>query len=185
MVVGAGAVEAAGATAVGGDTRATGAGTVVTVGDGADGIGTVAFGLPKVDVVDDFSALFGPPTWRGINRGCGARWTEVVWHDLAAEFRDATFSGYRYSRNARGLFSIVRRPQAPNTTLIPRLATAEGITLGSTLAAVRAVYTLHLAGAGKWHSDNRIVFVSDAQHSPAPLSSRIIEIKSPSTCGDF
>jgi hypothetical protein len=76
-------------------------------------------------------------------------------------------------------------PPAPVKPSFPKLATVRGITLESTLAALRAAYRLHLAGAGRWHSDNGLIFVSNAQHSPAPLSSRIIEIKTSGACGDF
>lgn len=149
---------------------------------GANGIGAVRFGLPKAQAVQELSTLFGTPTWRGVNSGCGPRWAEVVWgSDLAAEFTGSTFTGYRYAS------AIQRRlgsPPAPAKAATPRLATAKGITLGSTLAQVRSVYRLHLSGAGRWHSGN-LAFVSNAKHSPAPLSSRIIEIKTTSVCGDY
>ena len=151
---------------------------------GADGIGAARFGLPKAQAVDELSALFGAPTWRGVNHGCGPQWTEVAWDDLAAEFRQDRFSGYRYA-SARQLRGGLGSPPAPVKPSFPKLATVRGITLESTLAALRAAYRLHLAGAGRWHSDNGLIFVSNAQHSPAPLSSRIIEVKTSGACGDF
>jgi hypothetical protein len=146
----------------------------------ADGLGAVRFGTSKPHAVDHLRALFGTPNWRGINTGCGARWTEVVWGDLAAEFTGDVFTGYRYAS------AVLRRftERVPATTGFPRLATAEAITVGSTLSQVRSAYRLHLSGAGRWHSGS-LEFVSNAQHSPAPLTSRIIEIKTTSTCGDY
>jgi hypothetical protein len=148
---------------------------------GANGIGAVRFGLPKAQVVRELTTVFGAPIWRGVNTGCGPLWTEVVWDDLAAEFRGSTFTGYRYAP------AVQRRlgsPSVPGNTALPRLATANGITLGSTLGQLRSVYRLHLSGAGKWNSGS-LVFVSNAEHEPAPLSSRIIEIKTTGTCGDY
>lgn len=147
---------------------------------GADGIGNVRFGVPKAQAVQGLGTLFGTPTWRGVNTGCGQHWTEVVWGDLAAEFAGDTFTGYRYASAVVRRFTVHVRA----TTRFPRLATAKGIALGSTLRQARSVYRLHLSGAGRWHSGS-LVFVSNAQHSPAPLSSSIFEIKTTSTCGDF
>ena len=147
---------------------------------GATGIGAVRFGLPEAQAIQELSALVGAPTWRGVNSGCGPRWTEVVWGDLAAEFTGDRFTGYRYASAVVRRFTVRSRA----TTGLPRLATTNGITLRSTLRQVRSVYRLRWSAPGRWHSGN-LVFVSNAQHSPAPLSSRIIEIKTTSTCGDY
>jgi hypothetical protein len=151
---------------------------------GADGIGSVRFGLPKAEAVDELRAEFGPPTWRGINTACGPNWTEVTWDDLAAEFRLGKFCGYRYA-SARQIQSEFGSPKTPTRPGYPKLVTTKGITLERTLAALRAAYILHLAGAGRWHSNNGLIFVSNARHGPAPLSSRIREIKTSGACGDF
>jgi hypothetical protein len=151
----------------------------------ANGIGTVKFGAPKVQAISRLSAIFGAPDWRGTNTGCGAPWTEVVWDGIAAEFRGSTFTGYRYAsaNQTEGMFGAPRVPPSPG---FPRLTTAAGISLGSTLAQVRAAYpVLGLVGTDRHKTPNGIVFVDNAEHSPAPLSSRIVEIKTFSTCGDF
>lgn len=152
---------------------------------GPDGIGRVRFGLPKGRAVARLSVLFGPPTARGVNTGCGPRYTEVEWGDLVAEFRLKKFSGYRYIAGGYPL-TTPGSPRAPRRKAVfPRLATSGGITLESTLAQLRSAYPgLHLAGAGKWRLSRGLVFVDNAGHDPELLSNRIIEIKI-GTCGDF
>jgi hypothetical protein len=148
-----------------------------------NGIGSVRFGRSKGRVVASLTVLFGSPAWRGVNTGCGPLWTEVVWNGIAAEFRRNSFTGYRFASAAhiKGLFGAPRVAANPG---FPALATAKGITIGSTLGHLRSLYTLHLEGAGRWRSGS-LVFVSNARRDPAPLTSRIIEIKTMSTCGDF
>jgi hypothetical protein len=152
----------------------------------ASGVGAIKFGGPKAETVRQLSALFGAPNWRGINSGCGARWTEALWDGgLAAEFRGNTFTGYRYASasHIEGMFGAPHMPSSPG---FPRLTTATGIALGSTLAQVRAAYrVLRFVGTDRHKTPNGIVFVDNARRSPASLSSRIVEIKTANTCGDF
>jgi hypothetical protein len=152
---------------------------------GANGIGTVRFGASKARAVSRLSAIFGAPNWRGVNTACGPLWTEVVWNGIAAEFRGDTFTGYRYAaaNQIEGMFGV---PRVPSPGGFAGLTTAKGISLGSTLAQVRAAYpVLGLVGTDRHKASNGIVFVDNAEHSPASLSSRIIEIKTFNTCGDF
>jgi hypothetical protein len=159
------------------------AGTKRTADLRGDGIGTVRFGLSKAKAVAELSDLFGAPTWRGISTGCGARYTEVEWDDFAAEFRLNVFSGYRY---ATRLPQLLGAPRGSLSTVRPRLATAKGITVGSTLAQLHVVYgKLHWTGPDKRHASSGLFFVDDGTRSPDPPSSRIIEIKTTSTCGDY
>jgi hypothetical protein len=151
---------------------------------GAGGIGTVRFGLPKATTVSALSGLFGTPSARFMNSACGPRYTEVAWGELYAEFRLGKFSGYRYLRNGWPPQTYARRPPPPKV-VSPKLATARGITLGSTLAQVRAAYRpLQRVAADGWRSPNQLVFVDDAQRDPVPPTSHIIEIKT-KTCGAF
>jgi hypothetical protein len=150
----------------------------------ADGIGDVHFGLPKNRAVAELSALFGTPTARGINSGCGPRYTEVDWGDFAAEFRSGSFSGYRYLVGGYA-FSLRGAPRPTPKAVVPRLATATGVSLGSMLAELRAAYrSLSFVGTDRWRSTNGLVFTDDAEHDPEPPASRIVEIKI-GTCGDF
>lgn len=153
---------------------------------GPDGIVTVRFGLTKLKAVAELSNLFGAPSARGVNTGCAPRYTEVEWGDLVAEFRLSTFSGFRYTIGGWPLTTpgSPREPSPPKT-VIPRLVTSKGISLGSTLAQVRAAYrVLRFVGSDRWQSLNGLVFVDNAEHDPEPPSSRIVEIKI-GTCGGF
>ena len=174
------AVVAGAATVSAGGSAATGRAPALQ----ADGIGTVRFGLPKATAVSELSDLFGSPSARFVNSGCGPRYTEVAWGELYAEFRLGEFSGYRYLRDGWPPKTYAHRPPPPKV-VSPRIATAKGITLGSTLAQVRAAYRpLQRAGADWWRSPNHLVFVDDAERDPIPPTSRIIEIKT-GTCGAF
>ena len=148
-----------------------------------NGVGPVKFGLRKDRTVARLRSLFGAPSSQGVNTACGLRYTEVEWGDLVAEFRSKRFTGYRYRRGGYPLTT----PGSPHPSGRgrPRLATAAGITLGSTLRQLRAAYpTLRVAGASTWRAANGLVFVDNAKTDPTPPSSRIVEIKI-GTCGGF
>ena len=153
---------------------------------GPHGIGKTHFGLTKAATVAELSATFGPPDARGVNTGCSSRYTEVVWGDLAAEFRSSIFSGYRYMKGGYPITTPGSPHEAhPPKTPTPKLATATGISLGNTLAQVRAAYgKLGFVGTDRWRAPDGIVFYDNAMHDPEPPSSRIVEIKI-GTCGDF
>ena len=174
------ALVAGAATVSAGGSAATGPAPALQ----ADGIGTVRFGLPKATAVSELSELFGSPSARFVDSGCGPRYTEVAWGELYAEFRLGEFSGYRYLRDGWPPKTYAHRPPPPKV-VSPRIATSKGITLGSTLAQVRAAYRpLQRAGADWWRSSSHLVFVDNAEHDPVPPTSRIIEIKT-GTCGAF
>lgn len=136
---------------------------------GAHGIGSVHFGTPKAQAVAALTRALGRPSAREVSSGCGPRYSEVFWGDLEAEFRLGVFSGYRYLDRGQ----------------LPPMATARGITIGSTLAQVRAAYgRLDVVGTDRWRSTSGLIFYDDAMRDPVPPSSRIIEIKI-GTCGDY
>lgn len=152
---------------------------------GPSGIGSVRFELPKAQAVADFTALFGRPVARGVNTGCGSRYTEVVWGDLAVEFRSNRLSGYRYIVGGYPLKTPGSARARPPKTITPRLTTATGITLGSTLAETRAAYpALKRVGADWWRAPNGLLFADNADHDPVPPTAAIVEIKI-GTCGAF
>lgn len=165
---------------------AAGASTVRAAILQAHGIGAAQFQMPKVATVAQLTALFGAPSARGVNTGCGPRYSEVEWRDLVAEFRLGKFSGYRF---IEGGYPITT-PGSPRETsrakaVFPQLATARGISLGSTLAQLRAAYgVLHRVGADMWRSGNGLIFVDDGKRDPVPTTSHIVEIKI-GTCGGF
>jgi hypothetical protein len=146
------------------------------------GIGDVRFGLSKAQTVDELTALFGQPSRRFVNDGCGPRYTEVAWGHLFVEFRLGTFSGFRYIEGGwpprRAGAKIVRSDR-------PLLSTPSRVTLGSTLGALRAAYG-HLAfvGTDRWKAPEGLIFYDNAERDPEPASARIVEIKV-GTCGDF
>lgn len=147
-----------------------------------NGLGTVHFGALKPQAVSALSALLGAPTSRFVNSGCGPRYTEVAWEHLYVEFRLGRFSGYRYIEDG---WPPSRFGEKPKPSALPRLATARGITLESTLGEVRAAYgTLHLIGTDRWQAPNGLIFYDNATRDPPPPSSKIIEVKI-GTCGDF
>jgi hypothetical protein len=164
----------------------------VTAGVGATqpllterGLGEVRFGTDKTRAVTQLRSLLGKATSSGINTGCGSRFAEVAWHDFVAEFRGPRFMGYRYVRGGYPLRTASSpKPSSPGH-VSPKLKTAAGITLMTTLRELRAHYKgLQHIGTNKWQSRNGLVFVDNAKHDPEPPSSRIIEIKF-HTCGDF
>ena len=146
---------------------------------GPHGIGSVRFGLTKPTAVAELRVLFGAPTARGINTGCGPRYTEVEWHDLIAEFRLGRFTGYRYVLGGWPLTTTGSPRELVRTGLAPRLVTQAGVTLGTPLADARRDYgTLRFVGVDRWRADGLVLRASES--SPP----RIVEVKV-GTCGDF
>jgi hypothetical protein len=140
----------------------------------ADAIGGVHFGISRGQAVAELSTLLGRPSGSFVNGGCGARYSEVAWGHLYVEFRAGRLSGYRYLEDGwpPSRYGVQRRASD-----LPRLATAKHVTLGSTLAQVRAAYgRLLVIGTDRWATSDGLVF-SDAH-------GRIVEIKR-GTCGDF
>lgn len=163
------------------------------------GIGPVRFGLNKDTAVSRLSRLFGRPSRPFPNSGCGPRYSEVAWGHLYAEFRLGKFSGFRYMlgrwlpqhpANGGALQGLLvpkphARRRAHLALLYPRLATANGISLLSTLGQLRAAYgRLDLIGTDRWQTRDGLIFYTSANLQPPPASSRIVEIKF-GTCGDF
>ena len=152
-----------------------------------NGLGPVSFGSPKAQVVASLQRSLGAPNARGVNTGCGPRFSEVAWHDLVVEFRHDRFTGYRYVDGGWPIStpgSPRDRVAAGRTT--PHLETALGITLGSTLGAVRRAYgSLRRSGASQWSATDGLTFgESPAGVDPTSPTSRITEIKL-GTCGAF
>jgi hypothetical protein len=151
------------------------------------GVGAVRFGTAKPKTVTELSDLFGAPSARGLNTACGSRYTEVEWADFVAEFRSGRFSGFRFTKGGYPLTTAGSPQEAsPSRTVSPRLAVSTGVSLGSTVAELRAGYPgrLQRVGADVWRSADGLIFVDDAQRDPVPPTSRIVEIKI-GTCGAF
>ena len=148
------------------------------------GIAGVDFGLPRAKAVSELTRLLGRPSQVMVNSGCGPRFTEVGWGHLYVEFRDGKLAGFRYMETT---WLPQRRPPKPTPPSLvePKLATSNGISLGSTLGELRAAYgRLDLVGTDRWQTPDGLTFYDGAQRDPPAASSRIIEIKY-GTCGDF
>lgn len=152
---------------------------------GPKSVGPVALGLAKPKAVSELTSLFGTPNWSGVNHGCGSAFQEDEWGELAAEFHSGKFSGYRYA-SLSYLHSALGSPvEARFASRVPDLHTAPGISLGSTLAKLEDRYRgLKSVGADAWQAAGGVRFRDDASRSPAPRSSRVIEI-SVGTCGHY
>lgn len=148
------------------------------------GIGGVRFGLPRPEAVTELTRLFGRPSRRMINSACGRRYTEVAWGHLYVEFRAGRLSGFRYLRGSWLPQKPPSRP-TPFSALQPRLATGEGISLGSTLGQLRLAYgRVSLVGTDRWRTPDGLAFYDNAERDPPAATSRIVEIEY-GTCGDF
>jgi hypothetical protein len=153
----------------------------------ASGIGSVHFGSPEARAVASLRRSLGAPNATGINTGCGASFTEVAWRDLIVEFKRDRFTGYRFMRGGWPL-TTAGSPHDRVTSLspTPRLKTALGITLGSTLGELQRAYgALRLSGAVQWTAPNGLIFTeSSTVRDPKSLTDRIAEIRV-GTCGGF
>jgi hypothetical protein len=161
------------------------AGQTVTLG--TRGVGPVPFGTLKGEAVRNLQKFLGPPNARGINTGCGAKYTEVTWKDFIAEFRLGRFSGYRY---VAGGYPVLTkgspRDHVAATGPDPMLSTAAGITLGSDLAELRQRYRkLRQSGADTWTAPSGLTFVVGLEYRDMGVGTdKIVEIKV-GTCGAF
>jgi hypothetical protein len=145
-------------------------------------IGGASFGEPESQAVAQLTRVFGPPTGRFINTGCSPRFKEVAWQHLYVEFRSGKLSGFRYILDGWPPRTYGTHPIARAQ---PRLAVANGITLGATLGQLRHTYgRLRFVGTDRWQGSDGLIFYDNAQHDPEPASSRIVEIKF-GTCGDY
>jgi hypothetical protein len=147
---------------------------------GPQGVGGVRFGLTKATAVAELRGLFGAPTSRGVNTGCGPRYTEVEWHDLIAEFRLGRFTGFRFVLGGWPLTTAGSPRELVRTGVVPQLVTHAGVTLGTPLADARRDYgTLRFDGVDRWRAADGLVLRTSESSPP-----RIVEIKV-GTCGDF
>jgi hypothetical protein len=139
-----------------------------------DGVGSVIFGVSKARAVASLSKVLGRPSAAGVSRACGARFTEVAWHDLIAQFANGTFTGYRFIEGGWPLWTSQTLHQRPSTAYPqPPLETARGITLGSTLGELRSAYgALERSGAVEWTAANGLRFIE---------SSTVVNTRSPRT----
>lgn len=142
------------------------------------GIGAVRFGTAKLKTVAELSHLFGSPR-RGVSI---ARAVPATPRSSGATslpgFGAAGSPGSASSRVATRSRQQALRVQSRSKGVSPKLAVSPGVTLGSTVAQLRAAYRrLERVGADMWRSADGLIFVDDAKRDPVPPTSRVIEIK--------
>jgi hypothetical protein len=152
------------------------------------GVGPVDFGTCKEEATAELTRLLGPPSGGGVNRGCGPTFTDVNWGELAVEFHNDVFSGYRDINRPQGNLGWGPADPAGYKTFYPvrpAAKTAAGIALGDSLGRVQAAYpSLVLAGADRWLSRGLSFVDNSLTRSPAPPQARIIEIRF-GACGSY
>ena len=151
---------------------------------GPDGLGVVQTGDPESVVTGTLSHYLGAPTAEPA-AVCTGR-TEVEWDDLALEFSDGQFTGYRYLPG--GLGANREGSDQPTGPATPALLTAAGATLGTTLSELQALHepgSLTAAQGGSFVEDgakagDRLALELGGTTPTSP----VVEIKGGSTCGD-
>jgi hypothetical protein len=175
--------------ATGGDSSTGPSGNRLVV-LGSHGLGPARFGSTKARVTAELTRLLGQPSGSGANPGCGPAFTEVHWGELAVEFHDGLFNGYRDINRPDGDLQLAPEntsypPENAAFPLRPKAKTAAGIALGDSLGQAKAVYSkLSLAGADRWKTPDGLSFLDNSEGSPAPPRARIIEIRI-GTCGSY
>ena len=145
-----------------------------TVQLNGNGLGVTRYGATQASATKAISAVLGKPTGHP-SADCTSEYFQTAWHDLVVQFVAGRFRGYRYL--AGGKYGVAPTAAMVRSTT-PRLATAAGITVGSSLAdAKRAYRTLARSATNFDRTQSGITFAFWSSGSPSP-SSRIYEIKS-------
>ncbi len=129
----------------------------------ADGLGGVRIGTTERVATRKLSAQLGPPSGHPAP-GCVGGYSDVAWRDLIVQFKHGRFSGYRYWVTG------------PRQSVTPKLATARGITLGSTFGQLRHLYALTQTGTDFWSAAGMTFGLNSAAY-PSPPSAPIYEVK--------
>jgi hypothetical protein len=129
-----------------------------------NGIGTVRFGTPEAAATRQLARQLGAPSSRPPSGCVGGPFQDVAWHNLIAQFSRGRFSGYRYWA-----------PQ-PHHPVAPRLATAKGITLGSTFGQLEHAYRLAQTGTDFWSAQGMTFGLAGVAY-PSPPTAPIYEVK--------
>lgn len=146
-----------------------------------DGLGVVSYGASPGQVESILNPRLSAPTSTPLS-GCAydkgpPQFTEIEWDDLAVEFNEGFFVGYRDISEGLNSSSSTRTPG-------PIITTATGIGLGATFAQLKEAYPgLVQTGSFTWTSPDGIHFVFESATSMS-VQSTIDEIKT-GTCGDF
>jgi len=133
------------------------------------GLGLANFGEPAALSTEAITAVLGAPTGHP-SAGCTGRYTQAAWHDLIVQFNEGRFTGYRYV--AGGFDGVSPSRETLHAPVVPMIATAKRITLGSTMAEVKRAYrSLDRSGTDFWRTPSGIVFAFySGKPNPSPLS---------------
>jgi hypothetical protein len=140
-----------------------------------NGLGLVNFGAPAALTTEAITAVLGAPTGHP-SAGCTGKYAQAAWHDLIVQFNDGRFTGYRYV--AGGFDGVSPSRETLDAPMVPMIATATTITLGSTMAEVRRAYpSLHRSGTDFWRTPSGIVFAFYGSQANPSSVSPVYEIK--------
>jgi hypothetical protein len=146
-----------------------------------DGLGVVSYGASPGQVESILNPTLSTPSATPVS-GCAydtgpPQFTEIEWNELAVEFNEGFFVGYRDILGGLNSSSTTGNPD-------PDITTATGIGLGATFAQLEKAYPdLQQTGSFTWTSPDGIHFVFGSA-TPMSAQSTIDEIKT-GTCGDF
>jgi hypothetical protein len=140
-----------------------------------NGLGAANFGAPAAMATEAITHVLGAPTGH-FSAGCTGKYAQVAWHDLIVQFTGGRFTGYRYvAGGSKGVSPSVGTLHDP---VVPTIATAARITLGSTMAEVaRAYRSLHRSGTDFWRTPGGIVFAFYTVDPNPSSKSPVYEIK--------
>jgi len=145
-----------------------------TVRLNGNGLGVTRYGAARSSATKAISAVLGNPTGHP-SADCTSKYFQTAWHDLVVQFVAGRFRGYRYLDGGDG---GVAPTAAVVRSTTPRLSTATGITVGSSLVdAERAYGTLRRVATESYRTESGITFSVWSSGNPSP-NSRIYEIKS-------
>jgi hypothetical protein len=110
------------------------------------GLGVVSFGASRRLTITRIARVLGRPTGYPPS-ACPRGYTQAAWHDLIAQFVSGRFRGYRYILAGGG--NLQRPIAVAFRHVLPVIYGLPGITLGSSLGAVRRAYG-HLRNDGSY-----------------------------------
>ncbi len=163
------------ATATGSRTGSLTASMSMRVELDENGLGLANFGAPAAPTTEAITDVLGAPTGHP-SAGCTGKYTQVAWHDLIVQFTAGRFTGYRFvAGGSKGVSPSVATLHDP---VVPTIATAAGVTLGSTMAEVEHAYrSLHRSGTDFWRTPGGIVFAFYSAEANPSSKSPVYEIK--------
>jgi hypothetical protein len=139
-----------------------------------NGLGVTRYGATQSSATKAISAVLGKPSGHP-SADCTGEYFQTSWHDLVVQFVAGRFRGYRYLDG--GKYGVAPTAAVVRSTT-PRLSTAAGITVGTSLVDAKHAYrTLRRAATNFYRTKSGITFAFWSSGNPSP-NSRIYEVKS-------